>query len=95
VRPYLKNEEKHKGWGVAQVVDYLPSKHKTLSLISSTAGSKNVFGTNQQIPCCMRSSLQRTISSEEGAPGNQMLSTAQDLSGYVQEGQTPKGWLIR
>jgi hypothetical protein len=34
---YLKNNLKKRGWGMAQVIEHLSSKHKALSSRSSTA----------------------------------------------------------
>jgi hypothetical protein len=36
VRSYPKNNQSEKYWGVIQVVEHIPSKHKALSLNTST-----------------------------------------------------------
>jgi hypothetical protein len=40
VRPYLKNNQQKRVGGVAQVVEYLPSKHKALNTTPSTTPPK-------------------------------------------------------
>jgi hypothetical protein len=35
-RPYLKDNKRKKGWSMAQVIEHLPSKDKTLSSKCST-----------------------------------------------------------
>jgi hypothetical protein len=42
-RPYLKNSKSKKGWGVAQVVEFLPSKCK--ALISNPITAKKTTGS--------------------------------------------------
>jgi hypothetical protein len=54
VRPYLKNTHNKTGWGVVQVVEHLPGKHKSLSPNSSTKKGRTLHinkGNNPSSRC--------------------------------------------
>jgi hypothetical protein len=48
MRPYLKNKESKKGWGMAQVEVHLPGKCKALSSNPSTAKKRNQVGRKER-----------------------------------------------